>query len=1077
MATENSEEDKRENEEPETKEAKTIDDGISENETSVSGTNDRNKLKRLARILLFLPYIIGILWTCLHPIASVITGELKCRGWYLDEHSIETRFIEGQTPHEAPSHLKSLKLSPLRQPRNGGKHSLCDFFAREGDPGFNANNLICHTHGDNFEVAMIMPLSNALDATEEAIVLVVPSPEEVYNLSVTKDNQARDWSSSRLHQAMVQSIKHLADPVETTWLAKTVLVVTPTMSSSGNNHQSLDDTVSSFLDAYLGQQNTPQDFKSAGQRRNDEVPPLPTRLSGAILRNLVVLDVSDKSTPKSATSRSGGSPKTDLAILPQGRRGILPNADLVFLVGKLMERTLFYRQSSARTFLAHPYTQESKDWALWVDQWVLKHFGENKNMALQFSRWAQGMVDVSLFARTLAVGPVPPHAAALDRGIDSLTLRVAFDGTFRRDPAVEFVQFSEYIVRSLANLHERLHHSFTLYLLPSPKTFVSHIEYLLPIILVLVPLAVRAFGHVLPAMKGGFDLKAVGAVLLILVIASVAMLLADVVSSTFDHKHTMSGILLFLYTSVAILWTREILFRKQDRRQPDSKESTSNGKEKENDKTPNTTRTIRSLQYVACALTVYILVPIAFAHASLAYLPSFLWTPLLAFPDYASLKRSGDSVHKYVAIPMLLLLVWVTAPPVFLVPNVFSTYTVFEQESPPDAVLKRKPVSLRRKSFGGQTGVGIYWRRRAVPTSVREEEEKDGAEPGQRERDNIDATSNATIASSSKCNSQDPETSMKPKATVKKSAAIPVVDRPEDMPLIGWDDDLCRPIYYHRSVSSDDSAMLSNDDNANDATVDEDLLDPSCHDSTVEGSVPDEESAGTHSVADPKTDTLETTKDEEALLRIPAFARKRTGTFGNRGKRQRPLSLILRQGDLDDMDNEEGATTSLDQESRRVSLESSADVSSNDQGAQGTVGQGEDKEFDSHGGDTLKVRADDLSSKKASNKPDRKRRSKKCCDAEEKLEKARDYFAKLDQTQKLTLDANSSPTVSSRVTRTSRRTNLNSPRINREYQAYAESIRGCGESGLSPLSIRDYAASRRIHFENKGEIVDGFLDD
>mmetsp|Transcript_29342 Transcript_29342/g.68942 ORF Transcript_29342/g.68942 Transcript_29342/m.68942 type:complete len:705 (+) Transcript_29342:116-2230(+) len=682
MATENSDSGEGGNDKLDFKEPKTTDEDIREDEKSSSGADNRTGLKRLARILLFLPYVIGILWTCLHPIVSVITGELKCRGWYLDEHSIETRFVNGQEPEYVPSHLNNLKLSPRGQPRNGKGYSLCDFFAVEGDAGFNANNLICHTHGDHFEVAMVMPLSNALDATEEAVVLVISSPEEVYNLSVTKDNKARDWSSSRLHQAMVQSIKHLANPVETPWLAKAVLIVTPISTGSGSNNKSLDQTVSSFLDAYLGQQNTPQDFKRTPKLRENEIPPLPTRLSGAILRNLVVLQVSDGSTPKSSTGRSGGSPKTDLAILSQGRRGILPNADLVFLVGKLMERTGFYRQSSARTFLTHPYAEESKDAEEWVEQRIsdTQFLKENKNMAQQFRKWAKGMVDVSLFARTLAVGPFPPHAAALDRGIDSLTLRATFDGTFRHDPAVEFVQYSEYIVRSLANLHERLHHSFTLYLLPTPKAFVSHIEYLLPILLVLIPLAVRAFGTLLPAMKGGFDLMAVGGVLLIVVIAAVAMLLATVVSGPLNNEHAITGILLFLYAGIAVFWTRKILFRKQDRRPLDGQESSNNENDEQNDSNPNATRTIRTLQYVACALTVYILVPIAFAHISLAYLPSIIWSPILAFPDYASLKKSDGSkgvVRKYVVVPTLMLLVLVTAPPVFLVPNVFPTYTAF----------------------------------------------------------------------------------------------------------------------------------------------------------------------------------------------------------------------------------------------------------------------------------------------------------------------------------------------------------------------------------------------------------------
>ena len=38
---------------------------------------------------IMIPYIIGIVWFLCHPIISVITGELKCRGIYTDEHQLD----------------------------------------------------------------------------------------------------------------------------------------------------------------------------------------------------------------------------------------------------------------------------------------------------------------------------------------------------------------------------------------------------------------------------------------------------------------------------------------------------------------------------------------------------------------------------------------------------------------------------------------------------------------------------------------------------------------------------------------------------------------------------------------------------------------------------------------------------------------------------------------------------------------------------------------------------------------------------------------------------------------------------
>jgi hypothetical protein len=194
-----------------------------------------DRLKRLVRKLLVLPYILGLLWTCLHPIVSVLTGELKCRGWYIDEHSIDTKFAD-VTTYEPPKHLKI----PMPT-RKLGHAQLCDYFNNNSNNSNNNNNtaatnLVCHAHGDSFHVASVVPVSNALEPTEETIVFVVPAP-----------SAGEDWSTSSFHYMLLQTLKRFADPIETPWLAKTFLLVAPT-----SPEDSLDDTVSLFLDAYLG---------------------------------------------------------------------------------------------------------------------------------------------------------------------------------------------------------------------------------------------------------------------------------------------------------------------------------------------------------------------------------------------------------------------------------------------------------------------------------------------------------------------------------------------------------------------------------------------------------------------------------------------------------------------------------------------------------------------------------------------------------------------------------------------------------------------------------------------------------
>jgi hypothetical protein len=400
-------------------------------------------------------------------------------------------------------------------------------------------------------------------------------------------------------------------------------------------------------------------------------------------------------------------------------------------------------------------------------------------------------------------------------------------------------------------------------------------------------------------------------------------------------------------------------------------------------------------------------------------------------------------------------------------------------------MIKAKPVSLRRKSFGGQSGIGIWWRKRSAPTSVPAEEDE-GSDKEKRNQDlsdpSTELTSEDNPSNTEELRSAKKRRKKKYNVSASKTTPPPYLRTSEDAPILGWDDDLCRPIYHHhrdattndsfdnelvRAVSSGDSgiAEASETDASTDAIDDE--ISKSSDDS---GACLDGEKGdpSADSVATPpsvvvneesKACQASTTSDEDengAPFRIPALSRIRTRTFGNRGKRRRPLSLILTQ------EEEETPMTPTDEE-EKASGARADEVEDRESSYSDDIG-------------VLTPRTDHESDRKQSKRQRRSKKPRSDPDSNS-LEKAREYFANLDETQTLVLDAAMSPPVSSKVTRTHRRTNLASPGINREYRAYAKSIAGDGDSGLSPLSIRDYASSRKLHFQNKGEIVDGFLDD
>eukprot|EP00934_Nitzschia_sp_Nitz4_P004447 Nitzschia sp. Nitz4//scaffold205_size38804//10399//12324//NITZ4_007641-RA/size38804-processed-gene-0.17-mRNA-1//-1//CDS//3329541504//4437//frame0 len=595
----------------------TEDEVLSEPNPSLNKTKQR----RIRNVLLFLPYFLGVVWTTLHPIVSVITGELKCRGWFLDEHSIEIRFADRSSLEAAPTTADTLPLADPQQSLN-----LCQSLWKSHPQETDWINLDCHTHGDYFQMVSIVPLSNAVDPVEEAVVFVISQPYE-----------GEDWLSSSFHRAWIRSLHRLANPVETPWLAKTFILVTPIGEyDRGGSSSLLDTTVSYFLQAYLGTQ--PHDEEVA-------IPLLPPRLSPALLRALVVVDVEDR-VDKPTRRVPGG--KTTLAILPQGRNGVLPNLDLVFLVGQLFTRASFLqpRRYPGSRMIAHPHSQASDH--------VRSLLSNTTALDAPTRTWAQNLADLGLFAYTMAQGPFPPHATALQQGIDAVTIHVQWEGSFAKDPAHELVQCLVWLLRALANLYERLHHSYTLYLLPNPTMFVSHMEYFLPNILVLLPLAIRSFGFVLLDMEG-LHLSVMGGALLT---ALATMGVSTTTAAIFSDSTMIHTILIGWYMLVGSGW-RQFL-----RAHAEPKD--------------NRRAVLQSLQFIVCVLTAHILAPVAFAHTSLSYLPSLLWTPLLAWPDYsqllggtkeaaASTNKSGGSLLSTVGslflwimstIPILMVLKW-----------------------------------------------------------------------------------------------------------------------------------------------------------------------------------------------------------------------------------------------------------------------------------------------------------------------------------------------------------------------------------------------------------------------------------
>lgn len=571
------------------------------------------KTKRL--VFLVVPYLIGLVWHSFHPFGSVLTGGFnRPRRCYIDENSIEPSFFRTLEKYEL---IHAERKRPIIA-------SLCS--SLDSDVGI--EGVSCFRSEGRFEVARIIPEKSAALPTSEAIVVVVPASD--------------NWLASQYHVSLLQMIRRLT---VAPWLSKSILVVTPvsTHSTTGRNDASntnslLSETVLNFLEDYLGSATKPHAPWTG----------LPDSFKGAMLRQMIVMDI------EYGERDDEQQPLLEARILPQGRRGVLPNMDLTYLVSLVYSRftTVPLRNQDAAVIVAHPYLEKANQ--------LFKAIVE-ANFSKQYHDMGRRLIALLMFEYSLLMGPYPPHASALDRGLDSLTVQIILrEGNYsvRNSHTAEFVQKMELVLRSLSNLHERLHHSTSLYLLLSPELFVKHEEYLIPNLLLLIPLVVRALTLVVFDIPV-FDWNAAFWATQTLVIAvaffvTIGFPLMDrsIGSSTMVHNPMLPLYgafgLGYLYVIIQALWLRRRI----------------------------SSSTAQSIQLIACMLALVTHLPIAFCHVSLAFPSALLWTPFIAMPSFAPKSKGGPTI-KWLKVAVWLGITFVSCPATFLVPHIFPSYTVY----------------------------------------------------------------------------------------------------------------------------------------------------------------------------------------------------------------------------------------------------------------------------------------------------------------------------------------------------------------------------------------------------------------
>uniref|UniRef100_A0A7S3VNA7 Uncharacterized protein n=1 Tax=Dunaliella tertiolecta TaxID=3047 RepID=A0A7S3VNA7_DUNTE len=180
---------------------------------------------------------------------------------------------------------------------------------------------------------------------------------------------------------------------------------------------------------------------------------------------------------------------TQLEVLVEGHDGQLPKLDMYYML-----RTAARYTTSIRV---KPRAEHAQP--LWLLRPVMDLVKDPKVK----SHIHKVMFSLQFAARQAMGTPTGPHAAFKEFLVDAATANMSGTPPLRNDYVPEQLPrktadyigqvagYLEAMLRSLNNLDERFHHSYFLYLLTSPDTFVTVEVYIVPLVALIAALMVK----------------------------------------------------------------------------------------------------------------------------------------------------------------------------------------------------------------------------------------------------------------------------------------------------------------------------------------------------------------------------------------------------------------------------------------------------------------------------------------------------------------------------------------------------------------------------------------------------------
>jgi hypothetical protein len=412
----------------------------SSNEFSAKARFKRQIRQSILPLSFTLPYIIGLIWTVSHPLVSVITGELKCRGSYIDEHGLDVhrhRVAAYPTVRHINAAVSLQDDMKVKETARLGS-SMCDTIRHFTSLSSSSSSTLrispsieCYHHVATpqiaFDIVRILPSIGPSIDVVESIVLVVDSISIHSEREDNTDSNNNEWYvNSDMNASILHLISKLGNGKETPWLSKAVLIVSPTRNKhntvAGDINQVdrqpalLDSVVDAFIASYFLDGGR---IPTAAALGGEVVRPLPPDFTFPMIRSLLVIHDDDDINVLAASSITEID-RTSVRIVPHGIGGSLPNLDLVFATllsfqshptGGTMDRSasIYYGNSD---FSVHPRLNTNGSAAIKKMEeritafltWIVNFLGM-KDGPMIVERYVNDWMGLVRFVLGMAIGP------------------------------------------------------------------------------------------------------------------------------------------------------------------------------------------------------------------------------------------------------------------------------------------------------------------------------------------------------------------------------------------------------------------------------------------------------------------------------------------------------------------------------------------------------------------------------------------------------------------------------------------------------------------------------------------------